>query len=192
MKIALADDQPLDLKFLMEYLVSIKHEIIFSANDGEELLKKCMEFEFDFLITDLYMPKLSLLDSMSDILQSKPHITIIVVSNNSSNFVKNKLLKFKNVHYITKYKENYFEEIGVLLSTNTAKFSKGKINLLLTAKEKVIFQALLTSNSTLEICNELNLSKKNLERYKTAIYSKLDVKSRQKLISQFIHLLYSN
>ena len=57
--IIIADDHPLVLKGLQDFLVEKKFNIIDSANDGKEAYKLILKHEPDIAILDIRMPHLS-------------------------------------------------------------------------------------------------------------------------------------
>lgn len=181
MKIIIADDNDLDLYFLERHLNQLSNiTIVGKFKDGKKLLEYALNNAFDIIITDLYMPILNAIEVIEKVSKSKPESKFIVCSNNKSRHIVELLNKINNVNYIPKYSVDFFDKIEICVKTGI-----NKIEFQLTDREKKIFYLLISSKSTNEICEEYCISVKNLERYKTSIFQKCNVKSRLELIDKF-------
>lgn len=185
MKIVIADDNQLDLKFLETFLLKKNHVILFKATNGKDLLDYLLKESFDFAVTDMYMPILNGIEIIETIKIEKPESKFILLSINHSKHIIDYTLQFSNVAYVIKYKENYLEQIEAIISGEIIPLKSNNITKKLTDKEEQVLRQLITPKSTSEICEELNLSQKNLERFKTNIYAKLNVKNRTSLLAIF-------
>jgi DNA-binding NarL/FixJ family response regulator len=185
MKIVIADDNQLDLKFLENFLQKKNHIILFKAANGKELLDFLLNEDFDFAVADMYMPIMNGIEIIEAIKKVKPESKFIIVSINHSKHIIDFTLQFPNVAYVIKYKENYLEQIEDIISGESIPKENNTITKKLTDKEALVLRHLITPKSTSEICEELNLSQKNLERFKTNIYAKLNVKNRTSLLAIF-------
>lgn len=56
---------------------------------------------------------------------------------------------------------------------------------MLTKRERNIFEAILQGKSNQEICDELFISSRTVENYTSRLYAKINVKSREELISKY-------
>lgn len=78
-KILIAEDNDLNLKLMYDILSSQGHEVD-CATDGEMALESLLRKNYDLLLLDLQMPKLSGFDVMKEILKREIKIKIVVVS----------------------------------------------------------------------------------------------------------------
>ena len=77
--IIIADDHPLVLKGLQDFLVEKKFNIIDSANDGKEAYKLILKHEPDIAILDIRMPHLSGIE-IAEQCQDKLNTKIILIT----------------------------------------------------------------------------------------------------------------
>ncbi len=63
LRIALAEDEPLTLRYLEETLTLLGHDVVVTARNGVELLEKCRLERPDLVLTDIQMPMLSGLEA---------------------------------------------------------------------------------------------------------------------------------
>lgn len=181
MKLIIADDNLLDLKFLEVFLKKFEcFKIVGKATNGNELLTIAKNFDFDLIITDLYMPILDAIEVIKLLRIEKPNSNFIVHSSNNSRFVIESITTLERVIYISKYSPDFFDNI----ESQILNFRNNR-TIMLSDKERQVFTLLLSSKSTKQICDLLCTSAKNLERYKTIIYDKFNVKNRVELISKF-------
>lgn len=82
-KILIVDDEEGDRLFQSTILVNAGHEVRF-AGDGESALKKWSGGEFDLVLTDLAMPRLSGLRLIQEIREADPSARIIAISGVSA------------------------------------------------------------------------------------------------------------
>jgi AmiR/NasT family two-component response regulator len=58
LRAVVADDEPIMLMYLKETLEELGHKVVAEAEDGRELIEKCLEHKPDIVITDVRMPEL--------------------------------------------------------------------------------------------------------------------------------------
>lgn len=79
LRIAVADDEPLMMRWYIETLTKMGHEVCVRAANGRELLEGCKTSMPDLIITDVRMPDLSGIDAIAA-LNSGRVIPLIIVS----------------------------------------------------------------------------------------------------------------
>jgi response regulator NasT len=79
LRIAVADDEPLMLRWYAETLAKLGHEVCVCAADGRELVEMCQSARPDLIITDIRMPNLNGIDAVSA-LNSESPVPVILVS----------------------------------------------------------------------------------------------------------------
>lgn len=79
LRIAVADDEPLMLRWYEQTLTKLGHEVIVTAEDGLELAERCSAHPPDLIITDIEMPNMDGLAAAEQI-RGNQAIPIILVS----------------------------------------------------------------------------------------------------------------
>jgi len=85
LKIAIADDHPVILKGLVEMIKEDSlFQLVFVANDPEELWEKLKMQEIDILILDVVMPGVSSTNLFRDIISQFPELNIVAYTSLNS------------------------------------------------------------------------------------------------------------
>jgi response regulator NasT len=79
LRIAVADDEPLMLRWYVETLSKMGHDVCVRAADGQELVEKCQAEHPDLIITDIRMPLMSGVEAVAALQEQAP-IPVILVS----------------------------------------------------------------------------------------------------------------
>lgn len=79
LRIAVAEDEDLMRKYLVETVTMMGHTVVAVARTGRELITECKSHPPDLVITDIRMPDMDGLDAAAAIYASEP-VPIIVVS----------------------------------------------------------------------------------------------------------------
>ena len=79
LRIAIAEDEPLMGKYLVETLTLLGYQVIAQARSGKELVACCREQHPDLVITDIAMPDLDGLEAAREIYGFEP-VPIIIIS----------------------------------------------------------------------------------------------------------------
>lgn len=186
-----ADDHPLLLKGLNDFLNEKNYNIIGSANDGEQALKLIENLNPDIAILDIQMPNLSGLD-VAKICNNKGFKTKIILIT----FHKEASLYFEakelNVFgYLLK--DFAIEEIENCISSvidNVPYFSlkiKQLLNLdssesllikSLTPSERKILNYIAKDKTTKEIAELLSVSPRTVEKHRSNIIQKLNIEPK--------------
>jgi two-component system cell cycle response regulator DivK len=78
-KILIAEDNDLNLKLMTDILLIQNYEVE-AVCDGDAALKKLMECEYDLLLLDLQMPKVSGFEVLEELNKCKHKVKTVVVS----------------------------------------------------------------------------------------------------------------
>ncbi len=78
-RIAVADDEPLMLRWYEQTLTKLGHQVVLAAENGRELAEGCREQVPDLIITDIEMPEMDGLAAVEEI-QARTSLPIILVS----------------------------------------------------------------------------------------------------------------
>lgn len=186
-----ADDHPLLLKGLNDFLLEKKYNIIGSANDGKQALALIERLNPDIAILDIQMPNLSGLD-VAKICNNNGYNTKIILIT----FHKEASLYFEakelNVFgYLLK--DFAIEEIENCISSvidNVPYFSlkiKQLLNLdssenllikSLTPSERKILKYIAKDKTTKEIAELLSVSPRTVEKHRSNIIQKLNIEPK--------------
>lgn len=193
--ILLADDHPLVQDGLLTRFSNIDDiNIIGTANDGEELLKKAETLNPDVVITDISMPKINGLKATHLLSQKHPNIKVLILTmHDNKEYLKNAIdsgakgyiLKDKPAAEMieavrTIYNGNTHFCPVALKAINTSKAHKGPDKL--TSREQAILMELLNGLKNKHISEKLNISVRTVECHRGNIYRKLDTHSMTGLI----------
>lgn len=78
-KILVADDEE-PVRGLLKMILQLEGYYVRTAADGEEVLKMCRVEDFDLLITDIMMPKKEGVETILELKNINPGISIIAIS----------------------------------------------------------------------------------------------------------------
>jgi response regulator NasT len=79
LRIGIADDLRYEREMLTRMLQTLKHEVIFQAESGQDLVEACLRHRVDLVITDNSMPGLSGVDAAAQIYQ-RCRLPVILLS----------------------------------------------------------------------------------------------------------------
>jgi CheY-like chemotaxis protein len=100
-KILIVDDNPNMSSLLSEMLEVFDYESI-RANDGMEAIDKIEQGDFNLVITDMRMPKMSGLDLLQKIKEKKPDLPVVVISGYALDEEGSNLLSSKADGFLNK------------------------------------------------------------------------------------------
>jgi len=200
-KIMVADDQGLILHSLVTLLNEVEDfEVIGTAQNGIVLLQVLEENKPDVIIIDINMPKMSGIEVTKIIDGKMPWIKIIALSMYSHPQYIKEMLRHGAKGFLSKncLPHELFEAIRAVHGGKTYldkhcsdiiihNFSQIKpdfrTNLQsITAREIEIIRALADGMVTREIAEKLFISDKTVERHKTNILKKLELRNTAQLV----------
>jgi len=189
--IIIADDHPLILKGLYDFLIEKEFNVIGSANDGKEAFDLIQEHNPNIAILDIRMPKMSGLEIAEACREKNLDTKIVLITFEKSAELYYRALELKVYGYILKefalaeienclkaIKENshYFSEE---IEKQISQLDKN-INLrILTRMEKKILRLIAKNKTAKDIANDLNISSRTVEKHKSNIIKKLGVSPYQ-------------
>ena len=188
--IIIADDHPLVLKGLHDFLTEKGHLVLASAADGKEALKLILKHEPDVAILDIRMPFLTGLEIANTLKQSPIETKIVLIT-----FEKDGTLlsaaKSLNIHgYILKeFALTEIETCLEVLSRNEPYFSPSLKDFIssdeiidlnsLSITEKKIVKFIARNKTTKEIGEEMFVSYRTVEKHRSNIIRKLNLEQQQ-------------
>lgn len=194
--IIIADDHPLVLKGLQDFLIEKNYNIIDSATNGKEAYKLILKHEPDIAILDIRMPHLSGIE-IAELCQDKLDTKIVLITFEKNSIFYHQAKQLNIYGYLLK--ELALVEIENCLKAvtkGTPYFSKEieeqfsneveiDINVL-TPSEKRILQLIAQNKTAKEIAGLLEVSKRTIEKHKSHIIKKLKLESKHNGLLLFV------
>ncbi|WP_347923054.1 response regulator transcription factor [Pontimicrobium sp. SW4] len=194
--IIIADDHPLVLKGLQDFLFEKKYNIIDSATDGKEAYKLIVKHEPDIAILDIRMPHLTGIE-IAELCQGKLDTKIVLITFEKSSAFYKQAKQYNIYGYLLK--EFALVEIENCLKAvvkGTPYFSKEIENQFsieqnnidinsLTPSEKRILKLITQNKTAKEIASILNVSYRTVEKHKSHIIKKFRLEPKHNSLLLF-------
>ena len=206
-KIVIAEDHTI-LRAGLRALLSGQNglEVIGEAGDGREAIRKVDTLQPDLLLIDLSMPKLNGIDAIREIKSQHPEIKIIVLTvHKSEEYIVAALQAGANGYMLKDASQNelllaidYVINGKTFLSPsisdkvvdaflNTDKKDKPATVLdNLTAREREILKLVAEGNTNKKIADHLCISLKTVEKHRSNLMQKLDLRNTAALTAYAI------
>jgi two-component system response regulator NreC len=183
-------------------------EVAGEAEDGQQALAKVKSLRPDVTVLDIAMPNVSGLDVISLIREAAPGTQIVVLSMHAKETYVRQVLASGALGYVLKaspstdilqairsaYRGEYFlssrlkaEVIGKYLEAPLSAPSPRGYDLL-TEREQQVFRLVAQGHSTAQISDILCVSPKTVEKHRTSLMKKLDVRDRLELLKYAIKI----
>jgi DNA-binding NarL/FixJ family response regulator len=201
-KIAIVDDHPIFRKGLISLLESYEDlRILFEAEDGRDLLEKTKIDQPEVILLDIEMPVMNGIEATVNIKQLYPHIKIIILSIHDGEMIIDHLIKKGANGFLSKdsniekvvlainivAERGYYFDYEVMnsLVKNACLNNRLKTEFTQTAlseREVEILKLICKEYTNKEIANELCLSVRTIDTYRTKIFEKAKVKNAVGLV----------
>lgn len=198
--IIIADDHPLILRGLHDFLKSKGYNILGSAEDGKEAYNLIIKLKPEIAILDIRMPIMTGLEVAEECLKNGIKTKIILITFDNDEGLYDKAQELKIFGYILKEfaieeiefciqnvinnKPYFSEEIDLYLNPQTNTQKPNALNDLTKTEIKVL--ALIAQNKTAnEIGNALSVSGRTIEKHKSNIIKKLQLESKHNSLSLY-------
>lgn len=198
--IIIADDHPLMLRGLHDFLKSKGYNILGSAKDGKEAYNLIVKHKPDIAILDIRMPYLTGLEVAEECLKNGIKTKVILITFDKGEELYDKAQELNIFGYILKEfaieeiehciknvinnKPYFSAEIALYLNSNLNTQKPNSLNELTKAEIKVL--ALTAQNKTAnEIGDALSVSGRTIEKHKSNIIKKLNLESKHNSLSLF-------
>lgn len=189
--IIIADDHPLVLKGLRDFLIEKKFNILASAKNGKEALTLIKAHTPDIAILDIKMPFLTGLQIAAKCKADKLPTKIILITFEKDEKTYNEAKTLDVYGYILK--EFALEEVENCIASvqeDKAYFSPDLLKFIesqehpehfeaLTSHEKNIVKLISNNKTGVEIADLLSISTRTVEKHKSNIIKKLKLESKQ-------------
>ncbi len=189
--IIIADDHPLLLKGLSDFLVEKGYNLVGSGKDGREAYNLIIQKKPDIAILDIQMPFMSGIEIAQKCKDQKIDTKIVLITLHKEKELYQKAKELNIFGYILK--EFALEEIETCIQTvKTGKpFFSGKLKELigviftedtdlskLTPSEKKILKLIAKDMTNKEIGSQLFISPRTVEKHRSNIITKLDLEPK--------------
>lgn len=208
-KVLIADDHAIVRDGLCQIINSQDDmEIIDTAKDGREALKKAKALQPDVALLDIAMPHIGGLDAIHLIKEAVPRCEIVVLSMHEKETYVYQALAFGALGYVLKASSSS-EVLGAIRAARRGEyFLSSKISAevisgylksckekpivrdydLLTEKEQQVFRLIVEGNTTKQIADILCVSPKTIEKHRTSISAKLGINSIVEMVKYAIKI----
>jgi len=168
------------------------------ASNGNEVLEKVADREYDLLLLDIAMPGLNGLDTLKQLKTLKPSLRVLVLSMYPDDEYAVRAIKAGAAGYLTKAKAsrelmeaikkisdggNYINaSVAEKLLFEMKSETSIPLHKTLSDREYQILNMIVRGKKVGEIADELSLSVKTVSTYKVRILNKMEMKSTAELV----------
>lgn len=199
MKVLIADDHDIIRKGLRQILQDAHPDCgIIEAADGQELLNKVANENFDLIISDITMPVVSGLEALKVLKKEHPQVPVLILSIHAEELYATRALKSGAHGYLTKAfaKGELLEAVSALLDGKkyiTPVVAEQLSNLLndfdvmphhsmLSDREFEVFKLIAMGYSITDIANAIDLNGSTVRTYRARILEKMKMKTSAEII----------
>lgn len=200
--IVIADDHPLMLRGLTDFLTSKGYNIVGSAEDGKSAYNLIVKHKPKIAILDIRMPYKTGLEIAQEVQKNELPTKIILITFDQEEELYDKALEYGVYGYIFKEfaieeietcianvenNQPYFsEEIAHYLKNNSSQ--RPKALSLLTKSELKIVSLIAQNKTSQEIAQELSISPRTVDKHRSNIVSKLGLDNKPTSLSIWANL----
>lgn len=204
-KILVADDHTLFRQGVIRLLEDHKeYNVIAEAENGSELIEKYFQHFPDIVLTDIAMPKLTGIQSVEEILKRDRNVKALflsmydteeyvyhVIKSGGMGLINKNILDEELLFAIDKVSngEQYFgkkwneKNLNELISEYEKKSSMdSKYAIDLNFREEQILHMIIESNTSKDIAESMQLSKKTIDYYRSNLLRKFGIKTQIELV----------
>ena len=188
--IIIADDHPLILKGLKDFLLEKKFNVVASAKNGKEAFTLISAHQPDIAIFDIQMPILTGLQVAEKCKEANLDTKIIIITFEKSETIYNKAKSLGIYGYILK--EFAIAEIEYCITCVLREYHYFSPELIeyieikktpealktLTDSEIKVLKHIADNKTAKEIANDLSISNRTVEKHKSNIRTKLNLASK--------------
>jgi DNA-binding NarL/FixJ family response regulator len=188
--ILIADDHPLILKGLNDFLIEKGYNVVASAKDGQEAFQLIKDKRPDIAILDIQMPFFSGLEIAQKCHEEQLSTKIVLITFENDEALYNKakvlpifgyvlkeftLIEIENCINAVQNNQPYFSpELQKFLEIPETP----KTLSLLTTTEKEVLKLIAQNKTAKEIGDEMFISSRTVEKHKSHIINKLNLESK--------------
>lgn len=201
--IVIADDHPLMLRGLSDYISSRGFNIIGSAEDGKTAYNQIVKLKPDLALLDIRMPGMTGLEVAKACYKNNLGTKIILITFDNEEHLFDQAKEYNVYGYILKEfaieeietcinhavrGEPYFsEEIASYLNSKI-NYSSNNLNEILTPTELKILKMISQEMSSAKISETLDSSIRTVEKHRSNLVKKLNLKASQNALAIWAQL----
>lgn len=201
-RVLIVDDHPMMRKGLANTVESEPgYEVVLQLERAEQVLEVLEDHELDLLMVDISLPGMNGIELVKNVIFRKPEQKIIVISRHEENLyaerslragAKGYVMKFESAEVILKAVRKVING-GVYISDSVSERmlensicgnknpSKTPIETL-SDRELEVFELMGKGKSTSEIAEQLHLTKKTIETYRSRTKEKMGFKTSTEML----------
>jgi DNA-binding NarL/FixJ family response regulator len=167
--------------------------VITEAENGEDAIKNVLKYDYDIILIDYQLPKMTGMETVEKILLYKPTTKILALSNYDELTYINNMLKAGVSGYILKNVEPveliaaiktilndkvfYSNEVAIKLIENKKRTASSIDKYSLTKRELEILKLIIAEKTNDEISSLLCIAKSTVDTHRQNLLNKLGVKN---------------
>lgn len=206
-RLLLVDDHQMvrdGIKVMLELHSKTYSFKITEAANGEAALKIALQKDFDIVLIDYQLPKMSGVETVEKIMQYKSHMKILVLSNYDEVSYITNMLNAGAKGYILKNIEPAQLITAITSTLNNSPYYSNEVALKLIEQERskptvtdtsglskrelVVLKMIAQEMNNEEIAKKLNLAKRTIDSHRQTLIHKLNVKNTAGLVKAAIRL----
>jgi DNA-binding NarL/FixJ family response regulator len=198
-RIVIADDHTIVREGLKQVLSAASDlMIVGEAQNGQEVLQRVREEDFDVLLLDMSMPGKSGIELIKQVHAEKPRLRILILSMHEEHQYAVRAIRAGASGYLTKEGAAVqltaalrkvagggafiTPEVAERLALDAMPHTDGPLHETLSDREFQVFRLLVNGRTVSDIAEQLHLSAKTVSTHKARLMEKLQVDSNAELI----------
>ena len=203
-KILIADDHAIVRKGLKQILEEMPGKVSSDeARNGQEVLQKTWDDNYDMVLLDISMPGNSGLDILKQLKSEQPDLKILILSMHPEEQYAIRALKAGASGYLTKEstpnelvkairkisagKKYVSASLAETIASHLDVMSEKPLHEILSDREFEVMRNIASGKTVKEIAGELSLSVKTISTYRARILEKMKMKNNAQLTYYAIH-----
>ena len=203
-KILIADDHAIVRKGLKQILEEMPGKVSSDeARNGQEVLQKTWDDNYDMVLLDISMPGNSGLDILKQLKSEQPDLKILILSMHPEEQYAIRALKAGASGYLTKEstpnelvkairkisagKKYVSASLAETIASHLDDMSEKPLHEILSDREFEVMRKIASGKTVKEIAGELSLSVKTISTYRARILEKMNMKNNAQLTYYAIH-----
>ncbi len=198
LKVLIADDHPVVREGLKQIVTETQDMVVAGeANNGQEVLNKIREGDYDVIVLDITMPGRNGMDVLRQLRSERPRLPVLILSIHSEEQYALRALRAGASGYLTK--ESAPDELvvairkvswgGKYISSSLAEKLAFELEVgreqapheTLSDREYQVMCMIASGKTVMEIAQEISLSEKTISTYRSRILEKMKMKNNAEL-----------
>ena len=198
-RIVIADDHAIVREGVKRIVAAGQDMVVLAeAADGNEVMQRVRDTEFDLLLLDMSMPGKSGIELIKHVKSEKPKLRVLVLSMHEETQYAVRAIKAGASGYVTKDSAGtqlvtairrvagggafITPEVAEQLALGAMPGAEGPAHQRLSDREFEVFQLLVAGETVTDIASKLNLSGKTVSTHKARLMEKLGIDNQADLV----------